>query len=145
MGALVERVLTFGVLLLLFFYRKKYLEDARTCYWIKIYAVGVGIYLAFMAFPLISARFMALFKVLEVIILPKLLEGRSKYREFAIAFVILLTGFMTCKNLDSYIDQGDYHADVKFYNYPYITIFDKDAIWEYREPSKYQPFLNTLR
>ena len=145
MFSLLERVLLFGILLLLYFYRQKYLEDESATWWLKIYGVGVAIYLMFLAFPLISSRFMALFKVLEVIVLPVLLEGRSKYRQFIIAFLIVFTGFMTCKNLDSYLYQGSYHVDVKFYTYPYITIFDKDAIWEYRDYSQYQPFLNSLK
>ena len=143
--SLLERALLFGILLLLYFYRKKFLEDATATWWLKMYGVGVAIYLMFLAFPLISSRFMALFKVLEVIILPMLLEGRSKYRQFIIAFLIVFTGFMTCKNLDSYLEQGSYHVDVKFYTYPYITVFDKDAIWEYREYSQYQKFLNSLK
>lgn len=143
--ALLERVLMLAVLLLLYFYRKKYMADTWFVYLIKIYTVGIGVYLFFLAFPLLSARFMALFKVLEIAIIPTLLAGRSKYREFVIAFLLLITATITYKNLDSYVEQGDYYEYVKPYNYPYITIFDEKRIWDYREESIYQPFLKQIR
>ena len=142
--ALLERVMMLAVLLLLYFYRKKYIDDKRVVFLVKVYTVGIGVYLFFLAFPLISARFMALFKVLEVVLIPILLAGRSKYREFVIAFMLLISAIMTYKNLDSYIEQGDYYDFVKPYNYPYFTIFDEEKIWYYREESRYQPFLNEL-
>lgn len=143
--ALLERVLMLAVLLLLYFYRKKYMEDTWFVYLIKVYTVGIGVYLFFLAFPLLSARFMALFKVLEIVIIPTLLVGRSKYREFIIVFLLLITAAMTYKNLDSYVKQGDYYEYVKPYNYPYITIFDQERLWDYREESIYQPFLKQIR
>ena len=143
--ALIERITLFCIILLLVVYRKKYLEREQTVWWLKLYGVGIAIYMIFLAFPLISSRFMAVFKVLEVILLPKLLEGRSKYRQFIIGFIVAFVALMTCKNLQSYITQGSYHEDVKFYTYPYITIFNKDSIWEYRNPSQYQKFLNSLK
>ena len=141
--ALVERVTLFAIMLLLFFYRKKYMENEKTVWLLKIYSFGIAIYMIFLAFPLISSRFMAIFKVLEVVILTKLLEERSKYRQLIILFLTMFTVLMTCKNLDSYLDQGSYKVDVTFYTYPYITIFNEDDIWDYREPSIYQKYINS--
>ena len=140
--ALLERVAMFCIILLLFYYRKKYMHNEKIAWLLKTYGVGIAIYMIFLAFPLISSRFMALFKVLEVVIIPKLLDGRSKYRQLLATFLVAFSVFMTCKNLDSYLDQGAYKDNVTFYTYPYITIFEEEEIWDYREESIYQPYIN---
>ena len=49
---------------------------------------------------------------------------------------------MTIKNISSYIDQGKYKDFVSVFNYPYITIFNKDRIWEYRNTQIYNELLD---
>ena len=56
---------------------------------------------------------------------------KSRGRIFTI--VVLFTTFMFFKNMDSYIWQSNYYSDVTVFNFPYITIFNENDMWKYRD------------
>ena len=81
-------------------------------------------------------------KTLEVILIPLLLyrnrvvllnRKRTRLPEMAVyaLFIIMMMNFECVKNINSYIDQQEYHG-VNVMNYPYISIFDEEHLLEYR-------------
>lgn len=139
--ALGERVVCGACIGGLFWANYVKFKDNEVAKWIKIYFVGIGIYFLFIGFPLIASRFMIVFKVLEIIIFPRLFSECSKFRNGVLGIILGITLLMTVKNISSYISQGDYYDDVNVINYPYVSIFNKDNIWEYRDKNQYLPFL----
>jgi hypothetical protein len=65
------------------------------------------------------------------------LSRRMKIRPIIAFVVIAISVVMFYKNMDSYILQGEYFANIGVFDYPYISIFNKDDIWKYREVSMY--------
>lgn len=47
-------------------------------------------------------------------------------------YIFAIMTFLYVKNINSFIDQGSYYSHVNFYNYPYVTIFNKKKIVESR-------------
>lgn len=132
--ALLERVVSYTVIGILYLNSS---ASERAVRLMKIYSFGMVIYLAFLPFSLISSRAIIYFKILEVIIVPLLIEKKNSFRIIAITFFVLLSSFMTFKNLNSYVEQGSYYANINAFNYPYISVFEKDEIWDYRSYSPY--------
>ena len=137
--ALLERVVSYTVIGILYLNSSR---SERAQKLMKIYSFGIVIYLAFLPFSLISSRVIVYFKVFEVVIVPLLIEKGNKFRTVAITFFVLLSTFMVFKNLNSYVEQGSYYSGVNAFNYPYISVFEKEDIWDYRE---YSPYLDLLR
>lgn len=138
---MLERVIMLVGILVLSFLRGTKENSAETNDWIKINVLGMCIYLALLPYALIASRLMMIFKVLEVIIYPNLFSDIKKIMKYIAILLILFASVMTCKNLNSYIEQGDYYRNVEFYNYPYISIFNADKIREYRILPKYYKFI----
>lgn len=132
--ALLERVFMLILVSILYLTNPNKLNCKVT---MALYVFGTGMYIALSSSALTASRMTVYFKILEVVIIPVLLEKKSCLRQLIILFIVLFVIFMTCKNLSSYIEQGKYHNNVHFWNYPYISIFNKDKIWEYRDKTIY--------
>lgn len=104
---------------------------------LKILLCGYGIYLLFMLMPLIASRCMVCFELIYIILFPRLLAQNKKWKKAAVVFLLLFTSVHTYKNLDSFLAQGSYKEDVSVFEYPYVTIFNKDTLWKYREKDEY--------
>jgi hypothetical protein len=135
--SLAERIISFLIICFLFYYKTNKDVSKSMSDFMKIYSMGMAIYFVFMAFPLISSRIMVFFKIFEIILLPGLLSRRMKIRPIIAFVVIAISVVMFYKNMDSYILQGEYFANIGVFDYPYISIFNKDDIWKYREVSMY--------
>lgn len=113
-----------------------------------IYFVGYLIYLTLAFAGTLSQRMTMPLKAVEVVLLPLLLfnlMSRSRttgtkmkylkmgsFRILALAMlVIFMLNVETIKNINSYIDQGNYYSWVNPLTYPYSTIFDKEYIRGY--------------
>ena len=58
---------------------------------------------------------------------------RTKLVNQMIVFLFLIHSVLWIKNINSFIDQGDYNRDkVSIYNFPYISIFDKEELENYK-------------
>jgi hypothetical protein len=140
--SLSERLVMGGLVLYLYYDNKKAQkgrlvtnEDRLLTFFVKIYVFSICIYILLMYSALYSSRCSAVFRCIEVCLFTMLLSKNSK--KGWIALLIIYSAFMVCKNLAAYIDQGDYYEFVKFYNFPYFTIFDINSIWKYRIKSVY--------
>lgn len=139
--ALLERIVSYTMILILYHHSSRK-RSKRVQNFMKIYSVGIIIYLVFLPFSLISSRVIVYFKVLEVVIVPLLCDKANKFKTVAITFFVLLSVLMFFKNLNSYAEQGSYHPNINAFNYPYISVFEKEEIWNYRD---YSPYFDLLR
>ncbi len=109
---------------------------------LKIYYIGVIVTMFFFNNDLILARLTIYFEVTGVVLLSTAINNVrlenmniQKANEAVawsyILIVVAISGFMTVKNLDSYITQGQYYNE-NLIRYPYITIFEKDDLYSYR-------------
>lgn len=102
---------------------------------LKIYILGFLLYLVFMSSALISSRINVYMRYFEIIMLVDVLQYlflKKTNKVIGYAYIVTLMTFLYVKNINSFIDQGSYYSHVNFYNYPYITFFEKDKVQESR-------------
>lgn len=102
---------------------------------LKIYILGFLLYLTFMTSALISSRINVYMRYFEIILLVDLLQYlflKKTNKVLAYTYIIAIMSFLYVKNIDSFIVQGSYYGHINFYNYPYVTMFDKKKIDDYR-------------
>lgn len=103
---------------------------------LKIYIIGFFLYLIFLGSSLISARLNVYMRYAEVFLLVDFLLYVFKYklnRIVSFSYIILIMTVFYVKNIDSFIVQGPYYSHINFYNYPYVSIFNKKDILEARD------------
>ena len=137
--AVILRIVVFMAVTVLF-EKKEYSQDIRKMY--DIYLIGFCFYLVTFAAALFSQRGTAYFKIIEVILLPGMLgrivpvsvaDCRNAMRNTVFAGLVVLCLVEGVKNLASYPGQMGYPARVTYYNYPYISIFNKEKENLYRD------------
>jgi len=107
----------------------------------KIYSMGMLFYGLLLWSPIISSRAIYIFKTLEISLLSVCLIKCKKARFLMLLYFIMLSSVLYVKNISSYISQGIYQ-NVSIVNYPYVSVFDRDAIVEYRgDTGKYIDWL----
>lgn len=109
----------------------------------NFYLVGFCIYLASSPVAFISHRLTAYMKISEIILFSRMLGNMDGiiYAKKALILLkrhICLMIIAICmveggKNINSYIGQGEYYPGIYFYNYPYVSVFNKKDIYKYRE------------
>lgn len=108
--------------------------DKKLYLLLQIYLYGTLIYCFLMWSSLISARFAVYFKAVEIVLFAIAIKSNTTYwGKVAAAYLCALTVVMYLKNVNSYIDQGHYFDTVNIFNYPYISLFQKDIVTSYRE------------
>lgn len=88
-----------------------------------------------MSSALISSRINVYMRYFEIIMLVDVLQYlflKKTNKVIGYAYIVTLMTFLYVKNINSFIDQGSYYSHVNFYNYPYITFFEKDKVQESR-------------
>lgn len=136
--AVGERLVTFGVLMALYFYcRKKYGQmEKQTELLLKAYMCGTCFYMLLCGSSYYASRYGVIFKVLECAILAALIEKREtkdRIVRAAAVFFFALTLLMGYKNLNAYISEGGYAGQgIRVWNFPYVSVFNQDEIKKYR-------------
>lgn len=121
-------------------------EDLKEDILYYIYMIGYSIFLCLAFAGTLSQRLTMPIKAIEIILLPillynvKKLKGTNKFTIikigklrmlFLMLLIICMVNVETIKNIDSYIEQGNYYAWVNPVNYPYSNIFNKKYIMNY--------------
>lgn len=140
--AIIERLTTFTIIMLLFIKNSKLIKKNENMIFMKIYILGIAIYMLFIGYPLVSSRIMIYFKSMEIFLFPILLEKTSKYKFFGELFIVILTVTMFFKNINAYIQEGNYKENVNVWNYPYIHVFNQEKLWDYKGTSRYYDLLD---
>lgn len=98
----------------------------------KTYVIGLFLYGVLLWSALISSRTVYIFKVVEIFLLCTCLVSCKKSRHVVFLYFLALSTLLYVKNIDSYVIQGNY-KNAGIVDYPYVTVFDKEEILNYRE------------
>ena len=132
LGAAAERIVTFGALLVVWRLRGKNQEE-RNLRMLKIAAAGFALYGALLWMPLVASRIGYFLKVVEICLFGNLMpKGRKKWAIFG--FCMALAAGMYVKNLGSYLQQAAYFDWVTVWDYPYVTVLQKENILRFLTP-----------
>lgn len=99
-----------------------------------IYILGFSIYIIFLKFGMIS-RISIYYKIVEIALIPELISNYKRIKlKSVLPTTILLVFLVTTiyvKESTTALLQGNYYNN-GFYEYPYITIFNKEEIYKCR-------------
>lgn len=114
---------------------KVYERNSIRDLFLKIYILGFLLYLIFMSSSLISSRINVFMRYFEIILLVDSLLYVFKdlhIKMLNLTYIVAIMTVLYVKNINSFIDQGPYYDNVYFYNYPYVSVFNKRKIIETR-------------
>lgn len=97
----------------------------------NIYKLFVfGLYISFMCMTIsVLTRLTEYFLFLEIILIPNAVVKLTKYnRRIYICLFILLYSFLFFKDIRSFSQQGSFISCTKVYEYPYVSVFNKNKI-----------------
>lgn len=140
--SLMLRIVIFIPIMLTY---KMYERGSINDLFLKIYILGFFLYLLFMASSLISSRINVFMRYFEIILLVDFMVYffKKKYNKILnYSYIFAIMTVLYVKNIDSFLDQGPYYNQVNFYNYPYVSVFNKKKIIETRYiPPYYQQYV----
>lgn len=133
--AIGERLISFAILLFLYFWYKKEKKpvEKRTEFLLKAYMCGICFYMLLCSSSYYASRYCVIFKVLECAIVLTLIWEKKYVSNVVAVFFFCLTLLMGCKNLNAMIREGFWYDTnvVNIWNFPYISIFNQDEILNY--------------
>ena len=98
----------------------------------NLYCVGYGIYMLFMSFDLIASRTNVYFRILDICLIPLLMQkNRDFVRRTVVALpaLLVLLSFLYVKDISTTMSYAQYY-DNNPLRYPYVTVFNPDAIFD---------------
>ena len=125
-------MLVFVVILFVLRYKRYKDESLEIRDEMKIFISGFSFYIAFLAFQNVGTRLIIYFNVMLLIIVPYLFTKKIKFRKMLLGVLMGYLLIMNVKTLNAEIVQGDYNKGINVFNYPYVTIFNKEDIFKYR-------------
>ncbi len=132
--ALAERLISFAVLTGLWFLLRRAGEELEqsTELLLKAYLCGVCLYLLLMQNSYYASRYAVTFKVLECVLVLRLVTKEHLMAKAGAVFFLGLTLLMGLKNMNAMIREGFYDSSqVNLLNFPYVSVFRQDQINEY--------------
>ncbi len=124
-----ERALTFMMIYAVY----NALADKRKYQFLmKLYCFGTALYFLFFVSSLVSSRVAVCFKVLEIVIVPCFMTEPSKYRKIFLCYFFMLSAVMFSHSLYGEAINGRYIPSVNFFNFPYVSIFNAEDIYNYK-------------
>ena len=132
LGAIAERVVTFGVILLAWW--KDDRKDPQNRLLFGVVAAGFAVYGGLLWAPLVASRTGYLLKVAEIALLGNLLPRKGWQKWALFGFCAALSGGMYLKNLASYLNHAQYFDWVTVWNYPYVPLFRRESILDWLIP-----------
>lgn len=137
-ASMMSFVNRFTVLALVLFYSFRERKDKDIVLLKKLYIFSFVLYVLTMKSMTISTRVTLYFKVFEVVLIPNvvmnLLKNDEKFKALQLyVAAMLIVSALLIKTLNAFLDEGYYKDHVNVINYPYVTVFNKDRIWYYKE------------
>lgn len=140
--AVGERILTFAIVTFCYYVYLQGREPEENNFLLAVYrayAIGIFLYGILMWSALISSRTVYILKVLEIILVCACLSKCKQSRHIILLYFVLLCSVLYVKNIDSYLEQGQY-TNASVMDYPYVTIFNQRDILRYRSNTRNYPF-----
>lgn len=130
--AIIERLVFLVVVVVCYRWLQQAGEDPyRLDIWYRCWLVSFVIYGVLCWHGYLAARFSAPIRYVEILLICGVLVKGRDVRKYAItAMVTVYTCGMLLSNLSAYCDQGLYNDTVTAWNYPYISIWNKDLRYE---------------
>lgn len=98
-----------------------------------IYLTSIAIYGFFVGYSNIASRLSSVMRFVELFLL---IDGIKKIkfgnRQLLVCFFMMLESVMFVKNMNSYIQQGEYHNKESISSYEYVSIFNEKKIFSIR-------------
>lgn len=103
------------------------------------YLMAMALYGGLLWNELVASRTASMLRFVEVyLLLYGIRQMRRGSRYLLVIVLVAFETFMTMKNIQAAIDQGPYVEGVTVATYPYVSVFDRQEIYEYRlVPNKY--------
>ncbi|WP_291569581.1 EpsG family protein [Clostridium sp. UBA4548] len=138
--AFANRLVTFSIILFFSSLIKEENEEIKL--FKSLYIASFVLYIITIKSVTISSRISLYFKVFEIILIPniavQLMSYKNKLKAMQLWGISLMIATLLCiKTVNAFIGEGDYLEHVKVTNYPYISIFDKEKLWEYKGESEF--------
>lgn len=138
--ALAERILSYFIIYSVFIKKDEKDLNKTNCstqFLMKLYTIGTAIYLCTMSISLISSRTNIIFKVIEIVLITRI-NDKERQKNIVILIFIFISIVMTIKNINNYIEQGNYKNFVGVFNFPYVTVFNQEEIYSFRDSKFYK-------
>lgn len=137
-AAACERIFFVGIVTWLYLSIKKkgkITQIYRTMY--QIYLISMAIYGLFVGYSNIASRLSGVMRFVELFLL---IDGIKKIRfdnrRLLVCFFAVFESMMLAKNINSYIEQGNYYNDKNIFSYKYVSIFNEEKIFKIRNVEK---------
>lgn len=115
-------------------------DGALITFMVDCFVLGLLFYALFFSTDLLSSRTMAIFSFVDICIFSIEVKSRNRKSLLSLLLIIYLTSVMFYKNINAYISWSNY-KNTTFWNYPYISVFNREKSLEYLELSDYQSFV----
>lgn len=137
-ASMISFINRFTVLALILFYSFGDKEDKDLVLFKKLYIFSFILYVLTMKSMTISTRMTLYFKIFEIILIPNivmnLLKNNKKFKALQLyGASMLIVAVLLVKTLNAFLDEGYYKDHVNVINYPYVTIFNKDHLWDFKK------------
>lgn len=138
--AMAERI--FSLSLVTYIYEKNEKNSgnsARYKFVYRCYLMAMAVYGLLCWNDLVASRTSAALRFVEIYLLTVGVKKMDRFGRYLVTFALTgLSSLIVMKNINAAIAQGNYPVNVALSNYPYITIFEKKSIFEYRTlPTEY--------
>lgn len=106
-------------------------QCAYTCY-----LMGMAFYGIFMWNDLVASRTCAFLRFIEIYLLVYGAQQMARASRYLLVIALVaIESFMTVKNLDASVDSTLKSAELNGVTYPYVSVFDENEIYRYRNIS----------
>lgn len=135
-----ERLMLLGIVTWLYIKLEKYGKcnnTFRLAY--SGYLLSMMIYGGLLWNSLVASRTAAALRFLEIyLVVYGVRQMNRGSRYLAVIALLVLQTFMLFKNVTAAIQQGNYTAEIRMLDYPYVSVFTQDEIFSLRKiPNKY--------
>lgn len=103
----------------------------------KCYLITMSSYGLFLGYESIATRLSGIMRFVEVYLFIMGIQKSKKLNKRIL--ILILTAFetmMLAKNINSYIEQGNYYNDKNIFSYKYVSIFNEEKIFKIRNVEK---------
>lgn len=126
-----------SMLVILYLCKKCDKNNFWNAWWLKAYLMGHIVFFILLPFSTMAGRIVNCFKLFEIYFIPIIILNSNKSKLVGYIYFIMLSVIMYCHNVNSFIEQGKYYSNINVINFPYISIIEKDKIYEYRDVNSY--------
>lgn len=140
LAAVAERLLFTGIITWLYLKLCKIGKCSdRFRFAYSCYLMAMALYGGLLWNELVASRTTSMLRFIEIyLLIYGIQQMRRGSRYLLVVILVAFETFMTVKNIQAAIDQGPYVEGVTVTTYPYVSVFNRQEIYQYRLlPDKY--------